>query len=140
MPEHSQSTADTAPAVVTPPPVTPNTWQVCPVFREAFLMYLTDEPLNSVLRIIGRALFDLIPQLSPLARMAGGMSPPPSCAPRWAICATCKATSQGWARNRRKRRSQARRRLYPFSPHVRPGSLPVSRMRSRWRSIPRSER
>lgn len=59
MPSLQDCTLDPSPPV-TPPRVTPATWQECPVFREAFLMYLSDEPLNSVLRIIGRALFDLI--------------------------------------------------------------------------------
>ncbi len=47
------------PPVVTPPRVEPAAWQDHSVFRESFLLYLTEEPLNNLLRMFGRVLFDL---------------------------------------------------------------------------------
>jgi hypothetical protein len=57
--------ADSIPATAPPVPVTPpadasTAWHDTSVFRESFLLYLTEEPLNSVLRIFGRMLFDLV--------------------------------------------------------------------------------
>jgi hypothetical protein len=66
MPDLEPDSTGPAPPVAIPPiPVTPPTdastaWHDASVFRESFLLYLTEEPLNSVLRIFGRMLFDLV--------------------------------------------------------------------------------
>ena len=57
MPEHPQC----IPPAVTPSPVpAPAARHDQTVFREAFLLYLAEEPLNGMLRIFGRMLFDLV--------------------------------------------------------------------------------
>ena len=65
----------TAPPVpITPPRVTPATWRDCPVFAESFLMWL-DEPFNSTLRAIGRALFDVLDPLLQAVHLRRGALP-----------------------------------------------------------------
>jgi len=50
-----------APSIpITPPRVLPARWREAPTFRESFLLYLTDEPLNNLFRLLGRVLFDFI--------------------------------------------------------------------------------
>jgi hypothetical protein len=51
---------DTSPLPVTPPRVEPAKWRETPTFRESFLLYLTDEPLNNLFRLLGRVLYDFI--------------------------------------------------------------------------------
>lgn len=45
---------------ITPPRLASTDWRDFPVFREAFLIYLEHEPLNSLFRMFGRILYDLI--------------------------------------------------------------------------------
>lgn len=47
-----------APAV--PPLIEPAAWEDFPVFRETFLMYFTEPPTNSALRIVGRLFHELV--------------------------------------------------------------------------------
>jgi|GEM_PF-533877 len=66
---------DNAPSSLTPPPATtqgdiqgvaippvidPAVWEDFPVFRETFLMYVTDPAYNAALRIFGRLLHELV--------------------------------------------------------------------------------
>lgn len=48
----------TTPAL--PPVLDPFKWEDFPVFRETFLMYFTEPPANSALRIFGRLFHDLV--------------------------------------------------------------------------------
>ena len=43
-----------------PPTIDPATWEDFPVFRETFLMYVTDPGYNAALRIFGRLLHELV--------------------------------------------------------------------------------
>jgi hypothetical protein len=47
-----------APAV--PPRIEPTAWEDFPAFRETFLMYFTEPPANSALRIFGRLFHELV--------------------------------------------------------------------------------
>jgi hypothetical protein len=51
---------DAVPLLVTPPRVESANWRDAPTFRESFLLYLTDEPLNNLFRLLGRVLYDFI--------------------------------------------------------------------------------
>ena len=46
------------PPVIPPPAAAPTAWQDGATFRECFLLYVEHEPLNRMLRAVGRALFD----------------------------------------------------------------------------------
>lgn len=43
-----------------PPILDPAKWEDLPVFRETFLMYFTEPPANSALRIFGRLFHELV--------------------------------------------------------------------------------
>ena len=64
MPDQSQcinppsSGAQTEPPAI-PPLIEPAAWEDFPVFRETFLMYFTEPPANSALRIFGRLFHEL---------------------------------------------------------------------------------
>lgn len=45
---------------VVPPIIDPAAWEDFPVFRETFLLYITDPAYNSALRIFGRLLHELV--------------------------------------------------------------------------------
>jgi len=49
---------DIAPPIVAPLRAVPTAWQDGATFRECFLLYVEHEPLNRMLRTVGRALFD----------------------------------------------------------------------------------
>jgi len=50
---------DTAPPIAAAPlRAAPTAWQDGATFRECFLLYVEHEPLNRMLRAVGRALFD----------------------------------------------------------------------------------
>jgi hypothetical protein len=51
--------AQTEPPTV-PPLIEPAAWEDFPVFRETFLMYFTEPPANSALRIFGRLFHELV--------------------------------------------------------------------------------
>lgn len=56
-PSPSESPAE-PPAV--PPVLDPAKWEDFPAFRETFLMYFTEPPANSALRIFGRLFHELV--------------------------------------------------------------------------------
>jgi hypothetical protein len=43
-----------------PPVIDPTAWEDFPVFRETFLLYITDPAYNAALRIFGRLLHELV--------------------------------------------------------------------------------
>jgi hypothetical protein len=43
-----------------PPVIDPASWENFPVFRETFLLYITDPAYNAALRIFGRLLHELV--------------------------------------------------------------------------------
>ena len=43
-----------------PPIIDPATWEDFPIFRETFLLYITDPAYNAALRIFGRLLHELV--------------------------------------------------------------------------------
>jgi hypothetical protein len=53
------SGAQTEPPAI-PPLIEPALWEDFPVFRETFLMYFTEPPANSALRIFGRLFHELV--------------------------------------------------------------------------------
>ena len=55
----SATPPDSTPPAV-PPVLDPFKWEDFPVFRETFLMYFTEPPANSALRIFGRLFHDLV--------------------------------------------------------------------------------
>ena len=57
-PPSTGSTLPQAPAV--PPLIEPSAWEDFPAFRETFLMYFTETPANSALRIFGRLFHELV--------------------------------------------------------------------------------
>ena len=65
MPDQSQcinpppSGARTEPPAI-PPLIEPTAWEDFPVFRETFLMYFTEPPANSALRVFGRLFHELV--------------------------------------------------------------------------------
>lgn len=48
------------PGAAIPPIIAPVAWEDFPVFRETFLMYVTDPAYNTALRIFGRLLHELV--------------------------------------------------------------------------------
>lgn len=46
--------------VAVPPVIDPSAWEDFPIFRETFLMYVTDPAYNAALRIFGRLLHELV--------------------------------------------------------------------------------
>ena len=46
--------------VSVPPAIDPAAWEDFPVFRETFLLYITDPAYNAALRIFGRLLHELV--------------------------------------------------------------------------------
>lgn len=43
-----------------PPRITPATWEDYPVFRETFLMYVTEPESNAALRVVGHTVYDML--------------------------------------------------------------------------------
>jgi hypothetical protein len=66
MPDHVECTPAPATAPdfpeppALPPVLDPAAWEDFPVFRETFLMYFTEPPANSALRIFGRLFHELV--------------------------------------------------------------------------------
>lgn len=54
------SGAQTESPAAIPPLIEPAAWEDFPVFRETFLMYFTELPANSALRIFGRLFHELV--------------------------------------------------------------------------------
>jgi hypothetical protein len=49
-----------APIAAVPPIIDPAAWEDFPVFRETFLLYITDPAYNAALRVFGRLLHELV--------------------------------------------------------------------------------
>ena len=58
LPSSSLSDLSGPPAI--PPSLDPAAWEDFPVFRETFLLYITDPAYNAALRIFGRLLHELV--------------------------------------------------------------------------------
>ena len=56
----SLATAENDSHAVTPPTIDPAAWEDFPVFRETFLLYVTDPSYNAALRVFGRLLHELV--------------------------------------------------------------------------------
>jgi len=54
------TTESEAPGAAIPPTIDPAVWEDFPVFRETFLLYITDPAYNAALRIFGRFLHELV--------------------------------------------------------------------------------
>jgi hypothetical protein len=64
MPDLPQST--TPVQIATPPRIPPDSWEDFPVFRETFLLYLTEQPANDAVRSVGRFFHELVLESSHL--------------------------------------------------------------------------
>ena len=58
MPELTQESSSPPPAV--PATITPSTWEDFPVFRETFLMYVSEPAFNASLRTAGEHFFNML--------------------------------------------------------------------------------
>jgi hypothetical protein len=93
-----------------PPVLDPAKWEDFPTFRETFLMYFTEPPANSALRIFGRLFHELVleyyhhwpnwPEGVTLTELRAPLSP---------ISAIWKGTWEPWGGSMRKRASRRRR-------------------------------
>lgn len=61
IPNSARSPSDGAEGTALRPPIIdPAIWEDFPVFRETFLLYITDPAYNAALRIFGRLLHELV--------------------------------------------------------------------------------
>jgi hypothetical protein len=65
MPELTPQSTTPVP-IATPPRIPPESWEDFPVFRETFLLYLTEKPGNDALRVVGRLFHELVLEYSHL--------------------------------------------------------------------------